>query len=360
MSPGSPRPAFGGARRPARPAITVAGLVGLVLAACGGEPAATGGDDTPDPAVHEGYLTGAGGTRLHFRVLGSAPDTVVVVHGGPGAGIGSVLPDFRPLAESFTVVFYDQRGGGRSELPADTASLHARHFVEDLEAVRRHFGLERMKVITHSFGSILVARYARRYPERLERVVLHGATGPERSRAAELARASPPATDTALADSASALLRALLRGEASDPVATCREYEAIGRRLASLRGEEPAWRGSTCDAPAEAVAYYYRHTARFAPRTFGAWDFTRGGLDELRAPVLVVYGARDSLAVDQQRAWAAAVPEGRLLLVPDAGKGAIAQRPDVVLPAVTAFMGGRWPEDAEEVEPRGGEPDGRG
>jgi hypothetical protein len=36
----------------------------------------------------------------------------------------------------------DQRGGGRSELPADTILLDARYFVEDLEAVRRHSNMD--------------------------------------------------------------------------------------------------------------------------------------------------------------------------------------------------------------------------
>ena len=62
--------------------------------------------------------------RLHYRILGSAPDTVVAVHGGPGAGMQAILPELEPLAENHTLIFYDQRGGGLSELPADTRMVY--------------------------------------------------------------------------------------------------------------------------------------------------------------------------------------------------------------------------------------------
>ena len=35
----------------------------------------------------EGYFPGAEGVRLFYRIMGSGPDTVVVIHGGPGTGM---------------------------------------------------------------------------------------------------------------------------------------------------------------------------------------------------------------------------------------------------------------------------------
>lgn len=300
----------------------------LLLAAC--VPAETG-------EGRDGYLTGAGGAEIYYDVMGEGADTVIVVHGGPGAGMNSVRPDFEPLADELTLIFYDQRGGGRSELPADTSLLRAPYFIDDLDSVRAHFGLERMKLLAHSFGSVLVARYAREHPERVERIVLHGATGPVRDRAARLARMVPPSPDTALSRRAGELLGSLLDGTAEDPAETCREWEAIGRRLAEASGEPARWKSSTCDAPPEAVGYYYEYTAQLVPRTFGAWDFTTG-LEGVSAPVLVVYANHDSLAVAEQRAWVEAFPDARLLLVPGTAKGAIAQRPEAVVPAIVEFF----------------------
>jgi proline iminopeptidase len=73
-------------------------------------------------------VTGAGGAKIFYEVVGSGEDTVVVVHGGPGAGINDSRPDLEPLTKSRVVIFHDQRGGGRSELP-DTTLLTPKHYV---------------------------------------------------------------------------------------------------------------------------------------------------------------------------------------------------------------------------------------
>ena len=311
--------------------VLLAAAWGLGIGACA--------PDERNDVETEGFFAGAEGARLHYRVVGNGSDTVVVVHGGPGAGSSSVRPDFEPLAERLTLLFFDQRGGGLSELPADTTRLRARFFVEDLDSVRAYFGLDRMNILAHSFGSVIVARYAQEHPGRIGRIVLHGATGPVRERAARLARrATPPGPDTTLSRRAGELLGSLLDGTSTDPAASCREWEALNRRMAEARGDTIRWRGSSCDAPSEAVGYYFRYTAQLAPRTFGDWNFTKG-LENVSAPVLVVYSAYDdSLAVAEQRAWSSAFPDGRLLLVPGADKGALAERPDIVVPAVMEFF----------------------
>ncbi len=295
------------------------------------------------PVVTDGYLKGADDAKIYYRMMGIGQDTVVVVHGGPGAGMNSVIPAFKPLAENFVLIFYDQRGGGRSELPTDTTKLKPEYFVEDLDAVRSYFGLGRMNVLTHSFGSVLVAQYATKYPDYLKRMVFHGATGPDLMQELEIRRAkakiAPPSPDTALSNRASELLQSLLAGTVEDPVETCKEYEEINRKLAVARGDTVTWKGTICDAPADAVRYYYQYTAQLAPRYYNGWNFT-DKLDDLSAPLLVVYGKQDSLMISAQQAWADAVPNGKLLLVPGAEKGAASGEPEFVFSAVRAFFAG--------------------
>lgn len=288
-----------------------------------------------------------GGVRLYYRVLGSEGDTVVIVHGGPGAGMDAILPHVAPLADDHVLVFYDQRGGGRSTLPEDTALLAGRYHVRDLEAVRRHFGLERLALLAHSFGAILAAEYAAVHPTRVERMVLVGATGPERAAAAAIYTSPYERADSATVDSLTTVLRKLLRGVGEDPVALCREYERLGTEIARQTGKTGNWRGTTCDAPPEAVRYYYHYTAQLGPASFGAWDFT-DRLGEVEAPVLVVHGATDTVGLPVQRAWASTFPRGRLLLVPEA-ETPIADRPQIVFDAIGEFLAGGWPEDSTPV-----------
>lgn len=255
----------------------------------------------------------------------------------------SFSADLQPLTSDHRVIFYDQRGGGRSGLPEDESRLGATWFVEDLEAVRRHFQLERMNLVAHSFGAVLVARYAQEHPGRVGRIALLGATGPRRAAAApKPPQEEPSREEAALQAEMREILGTLLQGTAEDPVAACRRYEALGKRLADLAGEPSGWQGSSCEAPPEAVAYYFSRTAQITPRSFGDWDFT-GNLGAVSAPVLVISGDRQSAAPEQQREWAAAYPNGRLLVVPGAGKAAVATHPEVVVPALAEFFATRTP-----------------
>lgn len=303
---------------------------------------------TPE-VVDSGYLEGAGGARLFYRVVGASGPTVVAVHGGPGAGMNAFYPDLLPLARDQRVIFYDQRGGGRSALPEDESLLDASWFVADLEAVRQHFGLEHMNLVAHSFGAVLVARYALEHPDRVARIALLGATGPQRA-AAAVARAESPPSDPEEQRRLGEALTTLLEGTAEDPLAACGTYEEISGAQARRAGEPEGWQGSTCDAPADAVAYYYAHTAQVTPRSFGDWDFT-SRLGAVEAPVLVVSGDRPSAAPEQQRAWAAAYPHGRLLIVPGAGKAAAGTHPGPVFTALHTFFAGSWP--AAATDPHG-------
>ena len=63
-----------------------------------------------------------------------------------------VADDLESLAEHRTLLFYDQRGTGRSSLVSDAAALDAHRFGEDLEAVRRHVGLGQLTLLGHSWG----------------------------------------------------------------------------------------------------------------------------------------------------------------------------------------------------------------
>lgn len=314
----------------------------LLLAACAG-PYTQGG-----AVPREGFVAGADGVRLYYRVAGSGPDTVVALHGGPGVGHEVLASDLGPLEARHTVIYYDQRGGGRSGLP-DTTLLGIDRFVEDLEAVRRHFGMQRMTLLAHSFGPILAASYARTYPERVERMVFVGAIGPRRADGRAYAQAQAQQRDTARERRWQGIIRKILTGTAQDAVDACRDYEAMTRESGAAEGRRQS-RGTSCDAPAEAVQYGYRYTSQITPRRLGEWDFT-GVLGHVRAPLLVIAGEHDETPLAGHRAWAAAVPDGRLLVIPGAGHGPHVEAPDLYFPALDAFLAGRWPEGAVDPTP---------
>jgi len=116
-----------------------------------------------------------GGWSLFYRELGTdkGRPPVVLVHGGPGHSSLSFKNGFDFLGEQMRVIFYDQRGSGNSQIQPDPAGYTIEQLVEELEALRREVvKAEKIVVIGHSFGSALSQRYALKYPDHVEKLVL--------------------------------------------------------------------------------------------------------------------------------------------------------------------------------------------
>jgi proline iminopeptidase len=115
-------------------------------------------------AVHSMYWEECGNSR-------GIP--VVFLHGGPGAGS---TPRHRRFFDpgAYRIVVYDQRGAGRSTPLGELRDNTTPHLVEDLEALRRHLGVERWLVFGGSWGSTLAIAYAEAHPERCLGLVLRG------------------------------------------------------------------------------------------------------------------------------------------------------------------------------------------
>lgn len=98
---------------------------------------------------------------------------VVVLHGGPGADLRYLLPVANGLESTFHFVFYDQRGSLLSRVIPDSISM-PKH-VEDLEQLRLALGSDRLKLISHSAGTLLALAYLQAHPDRVANLVLVGA-----------------------------------------------------------------------------------------------------------------------------------------------------------------------------------------
>jgi proline iminopeptidase len=110
------------------------------------------------------------GIRIFERRSGQGSPTVVL-HGGPGAHHDYLLPGFDALATGRELIYYDQRGGGRSPVPRDVP-VGWREQVEDLEGLREVWQLEQLTIAGYSWGGLLALLYAVQYPERVKRLAL--------------------------------------------------------------------------------------------------------------------------------------------------------------------------------------------
>ena len=124
------------------------------------------GTSAPD----EGFVKN-GDVSLFYKTMGSG-DPVVVLHGGPGFDHRQFLPFIWELAREHQVILYDQRGTGLSSGPVDSASINIDAFIDDIEAIRNAFNIEKMNLLGHSWGGILAMYYALRHPDNLKSLIL--------------------------------------------------------------------------------------------------------------------------------------------------------------------------------------------
>jgi proline iminopeptidase len=306
----------------------------------------------PAQDAREGYVTADDGVRLFYRIEGSGPQTLVVVHGGPGFSLESVRADFAPFAAHRRVIYYDQRGNGRSDLIDDPAALAVPRHIADLEAIRRHFRLERMTLLGNSWGGLLISAYAAAHPDRVERLVLDSPAPPR----AALMRLMQTRMNERAAERFSEAERTRVRANADwlaagDPVAACTLFSHYILRLYLFDPASPAQiRGTLCAGPPEVVRRSL-WVNRMIMESFGEFDL-RPDVRRVTAPVFVIHGAGDVVPPEGAREWAASYPNARLLMLPRAGHLIQAEEPRAFFSSIETFLAGGWPEGAETV-PRG-------
>lgn len=111
------------------------------------------------------------GVSHYIKKMGKG-EPIVVLHGGPGLFHNYLVSSFEKLAEQYQIIFYDQRGSGKTAFPTDTASITVENFVADLEAIRQHLKIEKMNLTGHSWGAILAINYAKQFPNNLNKLIL--------------------------------------------------------------------------------------------------------------------------------------------------------------------------------------------
>jgi pimeloyl-ACP methyl ester carboxylesterase len=108
---------------------------------------------------------------------------LVMLHGGPGLTETRLFRHFNaPLEKVFTVVYWDQRGAGKSfdgDIPG--SSMTVEQFISDLgelvDAVCERLGQTKVVIFGHSWGSALGVLYAARFPDRVAAYVGSGQIG---------------------------------------------------------------------------------------------------------------------------------------------------------------------------------------
>ena len=284
----------------------------------------------------------AGGVRLYFEQLGSGTQTVLVPNGL------YLREDFHRFTDGRTLIFYDVRNRGRSD-PAADPTLLARGIeqdVDDLEAVRRHFGVDQVDVIGHSYVGVLAALYAMRYPAHTRRVVQIGPVYP-------VTKEYPPHlkyTDEIMSSVMAEMGRMAHEPAPADPEQACRKFWSLVRAIYVV---DPAnahrieW--GRCELANERS--FMQYWLRYLLPSIQSLNLTAEEFAKATAPVLIVHGIQDRNApYGGARDWAAQLPNARLVAVENAAHAPWIEAPELVFDSIKSFLDGVWPKAAEEVK----------
>jgi proline iminopeptidase len=228
------------------------------------------------------------GVRIFERRVGTGPP-VIILHGGPGAHHDYLLPGFDALATGRTLVYYDQRGGGRSPVPREIP-VGWREQVADLEELRQLWSLEVLTIVGYSWGGLLAMLYAVAHPDRVDRLALVSSAPTHRAARLEFEA------------------RFAARSATPDLVAARQQLRESG-----LSESDPT--GYRRRAFELSVAGYFHHPARAAELTpfrvtgrtqqevwdsLGEYDI-RPELRALRTPAIVLHGDDDPIPLATAR-----------------------------------------------------------
>lgn len=281
--------------------------------------------------AEQGASFETGGVTIWYEVRGSGPGTpLVVVNGGPGFDHSYLHCSacWDRLAKGRRVVFYDQRGNGRSSELKDGQSCSLADQVADLEALRAHLALEKMDLLGHSWGGYLVMAYAARQPGRVAHLLIVDSAAPKIQDTAFLFKYIYPETQAR----EDALAFAVELGDGEAIAADLKEYMSM---LFYTKEAREAFL-------ARSSAFVYRQKVNKA-----VWgDLQRFDLNPELAkfsfPTLVVSGRYD-FNVAPSVAWAIhrAIPGSELALFERSGHLPFCEESETFVSRVEAFLSRR-------------------
>jgi pimeloyl-ACP methyl ester carboxylesterase/ketosteroid isomerase-like protein len=286
------------------------------------------------PPFEEGFLTTDDGARLYYRKIGAGRDTII-------APLDFVIHPFvRQLSDRASVITYDLRNRGRSSKVTDTAMLSIDQDVKDLEAVRNHFKVDKFIPVGFSYLGKMVMLYAAAHSERVQKVIQ---LGPVANHNAALGARKVDADFGAPAETIRKWQQMRDAEAASKtPKEFClAQWEAFRYYLTgTAKGAARFDVKTNCDLELEWPVHFMKHMASHGP-TIDRSTLSTEDLKKLSMPVLVVHGTKDRNApYAGGEAWAASLPNARLVPIEGAAHAMWLDDPAVVFAAIRQFLRG--------------------
>jgi proline iminopeptidase len=289
------------------------------------------------PVAREGFAP-VDGAEVFYRDIGQGLP-IIVLHGGPDFSHSYLLPDLDRLADSCRLIYYDQRGRGRSAAGVRPEDVTIDTEMQDLDRVRRFVQLESVGLLGHSWGGLLAMEYATRYPNRVSHLVLLN-TAPASHADVNAFRQDRGRTVSGDMERLKAM--AATAPYQTGDVAADAEYYRVHFRSALYRPEhlESVVSRLRIGMTPEGI-----RKARAIEDRLYAQTWSSSGYDllprlaRLRIPTLIVHGDHDFVPAACVEHIAEAMPGSRLVMLRDCGHFSYLERPDEVREALKGFLG---------------------
>jgi proline iminopeptidase len=271
------------------------------------------------------------GARIFYLPVGAEENyPLIVLHGGPGLDHSEMHPWMDSLADTFRLIYVDQRGQGRSER-VDPATLSLSRFAEDVSKLAATLHLRQYALLGHSYGSFVTLAHAVERGDASHYIISGGT--------ASFTKTAPEIQANLASFEPVGLREQVTQSWALEP--TVRTQEEFHRVMEMqmpfhfMTSESDAYQryiaasNQTIYAP-EVLAYFSEHEY---PIEF------EDQLAAITKPTLVMTGEYDRTCTPRAaRELAAGVPGAELLIVPNAGHMTHVEQPDIVLPAICDFF----------------------
>jgi len=288
----------------------------------------------PIPPPRESGFTVQTQTPLYWARYGPSAESgasqLVVLHGGPGAHHDYMLPQLLHLAERYDVLFYDQRGGGKSKV-VNNEPIGWQTHVADLTAIVGEFRLDPLSIVGYSWGGLLALLYSlesardRNIPAPARLVLIDPAPLARRYRREFEAEFSRRQQSPELQRMRAELAESNMR-EANPEAYRLRLFElgvaGYFARPENARDLTP-----------------FRVTGRILDsvwNSLGDYDLL-SKLDQVRCPTLIVHGRDDPIPLASSTEGAKAM-NARLVVLDDCGHVPYVEKPRELFTAVDTFL----------------------
>src|SRR5579871_5322319 len=281
-----------------------------------------------------------GKASLYAREAGQG-EPIIVLHGGPDFDHSYLLPDLDRLADAYRLIYYDQRGRGRSADQVLPEQVSLASDMDDIDQVREYFHLESPALLGHSWGTVLALEYAIRHPERVSRMILMNPAPASRNDLASFRKIYVQKLGPDMARQ-----REILASDAykeGDPDAVVARYR-LHFKPALKRSEDyeklmAVMKAAFVQQGKEGIIKARAVEDRLMRDTWQVESFDLlPALQSLNIPTLVIWGDHDFFPLEVAEHISRAIPNAKLVSLKDCGHFAYLECPGEVRGAVSDFF----------------------